>query len=90
VPDTVTVQGLLHHAASLTSTNLRPAVLYDGVASPLAGKAPGSIDMIVVRENTEGEYAQAGGRHYQGLRTRSAIQSSIFTPRLRAHHPRCF
>ena len=37
---------------------LRPAVLYPGVRCPLAGKKPGDIDFVVVRENTEGEYAQ--------------------------------
>src|SRR6266700_2298572 len=44
--------------------NVRPAILYPGVPCPLAGRAGGSIDMVVVRENTEGEYAQVGGCLY--------------------------
>ena len=44
--------------------NLRPAYLFDGVPCPLVGKAPGSIDMMVYRENTEGEYAPVGGKLY--------------------------
>ena len=41
--------------------NVRPAVLFKGVSSPLRGLNPGDVDMVVVRENTEGEYAQVGG-----------------------------
>src|SRR3954453_21948441 len=41
--------------------NLRPVKLYPGVATPLAGKTPADIDMVVVREGTEGPYAGAGG-----------------------------
>jgi tartrate dehydrogenase/decarboxylase/D-malate dehydrogenase len=61
--------------------NLRPAYLFDGVQSPLRDKAPGSIDMLVYRENTEGEYAPCGGRHYEGTANEIAIQSAIFTRR---------
>ncbi len=61
--------------------NYRPAYLYDGVQSPLRDKAPGSIDMVVYRENTEGEYAPVGGRVYQGTAAEVAIQSSVFTRR---------
>ena len=60
---------------------LRPAFLYEGVDSPLRGKAPGSIDMLVFRENTEGEYANVGGRVYQGSDHDVAIQTSVFTRR---------
>ena len=49
---------------------VRPA-LYPGVRCPLAGKEPGSIDFIVVRENTEGEYAQVGGIFTPPARTAS-------------------
>ncbi|MBM3925082.1 MAG: tartrate dehydrogenase [SAR202 cluster bacterium] len=58
---------------------LRPAVLYPGVASPLAGKKPGDINMAVIRENTEGEYANVGGFHYAGLPQEMALQTSVFT-----------
>ena len=44
---------------------VRPAYLYHGVASPLAGYEGGEIDLAVVRENTEGEYSDVGGRIYQ-------------------------
>ena len=60
---------------------VRPAVLYPGVRCPLAGKAPGSIDFVVVRENTEGEYAQVGGVLYPGGPHEVAVQSGIFTRR---------
>src|SRR5262249_40551706 len=51
------------------------------VQSPLRDKAPGSIDMVVYRENTEGEYAPCGGRLYEGTPNEIAVQSSIFTRR---------
>ena len=46
--------------------NLRPVVLYPGVETPLANKQPEDIDFIVVRENTEGLYAGAGGYIHYG------------------------
>src|SRR5919107_3069736 len=58
---------------------VRPAVLYPGVRCPLAGKQPGDIDMVVVRENTEGEYAQIGGVLYPGSAHEVAVQSAMFT-----------
>src|SRR5712692_5968821 len=61
--------------------NLRPAYLFEGVQSPLRDKAPGSIDMMVYRENTEGEYAPCGGRHYLNTPHEIAIQTAIFTRR---------
>jgi tartrate dehydrogenase/decarboxylase/D-malate dehydrogenase len=61
--------------------NLRPAYLFDGVQSPLRDKAPGSIDMLVFRENTEGEYTPIGGRNYEGTDNEVAIQTALFTRR---------
>ena len=58
---------------------VRPAVLYPGVRCPLADKKPGDIDFVVVRENTEGEYAQIGGVLYSGGPHEVAVQSSVFT-----------
>jgi tartrate dehydrogenase/decarboxylase/D-malate dehydrogenase len=58
---------------------VRPAVLYPGVRSPLAGRKPGDIDLVVVRENTEGEYAQIGGQLYSGTPNEVAVQSATFT-----------
>jgi tartrate dehydrogenase/decarboxylase/D-malate dehydrogenase len=59
--------------------NLRPCRLMKGVPSPLANRAPGSIDFYVVRENTEGEYSSIGGRAFPGTDREFAIQESIFT-----------
>ena len=58
---------------------VRPAVLYPGARCPLAGKAPGDIDFVVVRENTEGEYAQVGGVVHRGGPHEVAVQSAMFT-----------
>lgn len=60
---------------------LRPSVLYPGVESPLSGKKPYDIDLVVIRENTEGEYANVGGFAYHGMPQEVAIQSSVFTRR---------
>src|ERR1051325_5096513 len=83
VPDTVTVHGLLLPMRRLLDlyVNLRPAYLFDGVQSPLRDKAPGSIDMLVYRENTEGEYAPVGGRLYHGMADEVAVQTAVFTRR---------
>ncbi len=61
--------------------NLRPAYLFDGVPCPLAGQKPGAIDMLVYRENTEGEYAPVGGNLYPGTPDEVAIQTGVFTRR---------
>jgi tartrate dehydrogenase/decarboxylase/D-malate dehydrogenase len=58
---------------------VRPAVLYSGVRSPLAGREPGDIDFVVVRENTEGEYAQVGGQVHSGTPHEVAVQAATFT-----------
>jgi tartrate dehydrogenase/decarboxylase / D-malate dehydrogenase len=81
VPDHTTLNGLLLpiRRAFDQYACIRPAKLYQGVSSPLTGKAPGSIDMIVVRENTEGEYSQVGGRLYEHKPTEVAIQTAVFT-----------
>jgi tartrate dehydrogenase/decarboxylase/D-malate dehydrogenase len=60
---------------------LRPAFLYEGVESPLRNKAATSIDMLVFRENTEGEYANVGGRVYQHTDHDIGVQTAIFTRR---------
>jgi tartrate dehydrogenase/decarboxylase/D-malate dehydrogenase len=81
VPDHITLNGMLlpiRRGFDLYA-NVRPAFLYEGVASPLRGCAPGSIDMVVVRENTEGEYANVGGFLYHHLPGEVAVQTSVFT-----------
>ena len=59
--------------------NLRPVKLFEGVSSPLANKQPGDIDMIIVRENTEGEYSSVGGRMYQGTDREVVIQETVMS-----------
>jgi tartrate dehydrogenase/decarboxylase/D-malate dehydrogenase len=83
VADHITLHGLLLPLRRKFDLylNLRPAYLYEGVESPLRDKAPGSIDMLVYRENTEGEYAPLGGRHYVGTPHEIALQANLFTRR---------
>ena len=59
--------------------NLRPVKLYEGVATPLKGKGPADIDFVVIRENTEGLYAGAGGLLKRGTPDEVAVQESINT-----------
>jgi tartrate dehydrogenase/decarboxylase/D-malate dehydrogenase len=83
IPDTIPVHQLLLPMRRKFDqyVNLRPAYLFDGVPSPLRDKAPGSIDMLVYRENTEGEYAPIGGKVYDGMPAEIAIQTAVFTRR---------
>ena len=59
--------------------NLRPVKLYEGVDTPLKDKGPSDIDFVVVRENTEGLYAGAGGSLKYGTADEVAVQESINT-----------
>ncbi len=59
--------------------NLRPIILYPGVDTPLKHKGPKDIDFVVVRENTEGLYAGAGGVLKKGTPDEVAVQESINT-----------
>ncbi|MDP3014130.1 MAG: 3-isopropylmalate dehydrogenase [Candidatus Subteraquimicrobiales bacterium] len=61
--------------------NLRPVKLYPGVETPIKDKGPEDIDFVVVRENTEGLYAGAGGFLKEGTTDEVAIQESINTRR---------
>ncbi|MFL6350388.1 MAG: tartrate dehydrogenase [Bryobacteraceae bacterium] len=81
LPDHVTLNGLLLPIRRKFDqfANVRPAILYRGVNSPLKGLEPGDVDMVVVRENTEGEYSQVGGFVHQGHALEVAVQTSIFT-----------
>jgi tartrate dehydrogenase/decarboxylase/D-malate dehydrogenase len=79
VPDHVTLWGLLlplRQGLDLWA-NLRPARLFEGVPSPLAGTP--AIEMLFVRENTEGEYSGVGGRAHKGLDLEVGIETSVFT-----------
>ena len=61
--------------------NLRPIKLLQGITSPLSGRKAGDIDLIIVRENNEGEYSEVGGRMYRNSEFETAMQQSIFTRR---------
>jgi tartrate dehydrogenase/decarboxylase / D-malate dehydrogenase len=79
VPDHVTLWGLLlplRQGLDLWA-NLRPARLLDGVPSALEGRP--EVDMLFVRENTEGEYSGVGGRAHQSLELEVGIETSVFT-----------
>jgi 3-isopropylmalate dehydrogenase len=60
---------------------LRPVKLYEGVASPVAGLSADAVDVLFVRENSEGLYAGAGGFHRRGTPEEVAVQESINTRR---------
>ena len=81
VPDHVSLWGsLIQFRRGFDQyVNLRPCRLMPGIPSPLAAAKPGDIDFVVVRENTEGEYAQVGGVLYTGSAHEVAVQSSMFT-----------
>ncbi len=81
VPDHVSLWGLLIpiRREFQQYINLRPVRLFPGVISPLAGRTPGEIDYMIVRENNEGEYSEIGGRLYRGGENEMAVQQSIFT-----------
>src|SRR2546428_12018193 len=81
-PDQITLHGLLLPMRRRFDqyVNLRPAYLFEGVQSPLRDKAPGSIDMVVYRENTEGEYAPIGGPLHTGFPAELAVEASVFPP----------
>ena len=61
--------------------NLRPVRLLSGIASPLAGRGADDIDIVCVRENSEGEYCGIGGRVHAGTPDELAEQTGIFTRR---------
>jgi len=81
VPDHVSLWGLLIpiRRGFHQYVNLRPVRLLEGVRTPLAGRGPGDIDMMIVRENNEGEYSEIGGRLYRGADEEMAVQQAIFT-----------
>ncbi|BAL24833.1 tartrate dehydrogenase [Azoarcus sp. KH32C] len=81
VPDHVSLWGsLLKFRREFDQyINLRPARLFDGVPCPLAGRSGGDIDMLIVRENTEGEYTAVGGTMFEGSERELVMQQSVFT-----------
>ncbi len=83
VPDHISLWGLLLpiRREFRQYINLRPVRLFEGVRCPLAGRRPGDIDFMIVRENNEGEYSEAGGRLYAGTADEIVIQEAVFTRR---------
>ena len=81
VPDHVSLWGsLLQFRREFDQyINLRPVKLFPGVNPPLANKKPGDIDMLIVRENTEGEYSSVGGRMYPGTDREIAVQETVMS-----------
>ena len=79
IPDDVTLWGLLIpiRREFQQYVNLRPVRILPGVVSPLAGVD--RLDLVVVRENVEGEYSEIGGRLYRGRPDEMAVQESVFT-----------
>jgi tartrate dehydrogenase/decarboxylase/D-malate dehydrogenase len=83
VPDHISLWGLLIpiRRGFREYVNLRPARLLEGITSPLGGRKGGDIDFVVVRENSEGEYSEVGGRLNRNTENDMAVQETIFTRR---------
>jgi tartrate dehydrogenase/decarboxylase/D-malate dehydrogenase len=81
VPDNVSLWGsLLKFRREFDQyINLRPVRLFDGVPCPLAGRKPGEIGFLIVRENTEGEYTNLGGVMYAGTEREIVIQETVMS-----------
>ena len=81
VPDHISLWGLLipirRHFQQYV--NIRPVKLLRGMQSPLRGQEPGDIDFVVVRENSEGEYSDIGGRIHSGTPLDAAVQVNYFS-----------
>jgi tartrate dehydrogenase/decarboxylase/D-malate dehydrogenase len=81
VPDHISAWGLLINFRRWFDlyVNLRPVRLFEGLPCPLAGRKPGDLDYIVIRENTEGEYGNVGGRFNENTPNEIVMQQSMFT-----------
>ncbi|MBL4599748.1 MAG: tartrate dehydrogenase [Rhizobiaceae bacterium] len=81
VPDHITLWGLrLAICQPLDQyANVRPTRILPGITSPLSGVGADDLDWVIVRENSEGEYAGQGGRSHKGLPEEVATEVSIFT-----------
>jgi len=81
IPDDVTLWGLLLTIRQRLDlwANVRPVRLLEGVPCALAGRGPSDVDMLFVRENSEGEYSGVGGRAHQGHPFEVGIETSVFT-----------
>jgi len=83
VPDHISLWGLLIpiRRTFRQYVNLRPVKLWPGIESPLRDATPETVDMVIVRENVEGEYSEIGGRMHQNTDDELAIQEAVFTRR---------
>jgi tartrate dehydrogenase/decarboxylase/D-malate dehydrogenase len=83
VPDHISARDLILPLRQrlLQYVNLRPMRLLPGIGSPLGGRTAADIDMICVRENSEGEYCGLGGRVHAGTAEEIAVQTGVFTRR---------
>ncbi|MGO8915797.1 MAG: tartrate dehydrogenase [Stellaceae bacterium] len=81
IPDHVTLWGLrLPICQGFDQyANVRPARVLPGITPPLRNCAPGDLDWVILRENSEGEYAGNGGRVHRGLPEEVATETSVFT-----------
>jgi tartrate dehydrogenase/decarboxylase/D-malate dehydrogenase len=81
VPDHISLWGLLIpiRRALRQYANVRPIRVFKGVESPLRRARAGEVDLVVVRENVEGEYSEIGGRLNRGFPDEMAVQESVFT-----------
>jgi tartrate dehydrogenase/decarboxylase / D-malate dehydrogenase len=83
VPDHVSLWGLLLPIRQGFDqyVNLRPCQVLDGIPGPLRDKGPADVDILCIRENTEGEYSGIGGRFHVGKPEETAVQTSLYTRR---------
>src|SRR5438309_2534150 len=83
VPDHVSLWGLLLPIRKSFEqyVNLRPVRCLPGIAGPLANRGPADVDMLFIRENTEGEYSGTGGRVHVGHAAELAVEVPVFTKR---------
>ncbi len=81
VPDHISLWGLLLPIRKSFEqyANVRPVRCLPGIASPLAGRGPEDVDMLFIRENTEGEYSGTGGRVHVGHPSELAVEVPVFT-----------
>ncbi len=81
VPDHISLWGLLIplRRAFTQYVNLRPVRLLPGTESALRGRTAEDLDILIVRENSEGEYSEIGGTHNPGRPDEFVLQESVFT-----------
>ena len=81
IADDITLWGLrLRICQSFDQyANIRPTRILPGIRSPLSGRSSGDLDMMIVRENSEGEYAGQGGRSHRGLPEEVGTETAIYT-----------